>query len=55
MEIERSSKKTFYPFQNYQQIHQHLQSVKMLRAYEIVKTQSKSQKWARLTRYNRFL
>ena len=29
--------------------------VKMLRAYEIVKTQSKSQKWARLTRYNRFL
>ena len=32
--IESSSYNTFYPFQNEHPIHQHLQSVKMLCAYE---------------------
>ena len=36
--IERPSYNTFYPFQNKHQIHQHLQSVKMVCAYEKIKT-----------------
>ena len=36
--IVHSSYKTFYPFHNKHQIHQHIQSVKMLRTFEKIKT-----------------